>query len=75
MGRVLVTVVQFSTDDILFSFFFYWLCGVFIAVHGLSLVAVSGGYSSLRCAGFSLWWLLLLWSAGFSGMGSRAQAQ
>ena len=43
----------------------------------LSLVAASEGYSSLRCAGFSLQWLLLLWSmgsrrAGFSSCGSRA---
>ena len=29
---------------------------------GLSLGVASEGYSSLRCAGFSLWWLLLLWS-------------
>ena len=29
---------------------------------GLSLVVTSGGYSSLRCSGFSLPWLLLLWS-------------
>ena len=27
---------------------------LFVAVHGLSLVAVSGGHSSLRCTGFSL---------------------
>ena len=43
---------------------------------GLSLVAASGGCSSLRCAGFS-WWLLSLRStgsrhAGFSSCGSRA---
>ena len=30
----------------------------------LSLVAVSGGYSLLPCAGFSLEWLLSLWSTG-----------
>ena len=46
-------------------------------MHSLSLVAASWGYSSLRCAGFSLRWLLLLWStgsrhAGFSSCGSRA---
>ena len=35
----------------------YW---VFIAVHGLSLVAASRGYSSLACAGFSLQWLLFV---------------
>ena len=34
--------------------FFFWLHWVFVAAHRLSLVAVSGGYSSLRCAGFSI---------------------
>ena len=51
-------------DTAFFFFFFFWLHWVFIAAHGLSLVAASGGYSSLRCAGFSLWWLLLLQSTG-----------
>ena len=59
-------------------FIYFWLCWVFVAAHGLSLVAVSGGYSSLRCAGFSLQWLLLLQSMGsrcvdFSSCGTRAQ--
>ena len=45
-------------------FFFFWLRWVFVAVHGLSLVVVSGGSSSLQCAGFALRWLLLLWSTG-----------
>ena len=58
-------------------FIYFWLCWVFVAVHKLSLVVVSGGYSSLRCTGFSLSWLLLLWSmgsrrAGFSSCGSPA---
>ena len=39
----------------------YW---VFVAARGLSLAAVSRGYSSLQCKGFSLWWLLLLQSVG-----------
>ena len=44
---------------------------------GLSLVAASGGYSSLRCMDFSLQWLLLLQSTGsrrvgFSSCGSWA---
>ena len=39
-------------------FFFFGLLWVFVAC-GLSLVAVSGGYSSLRCSGFSLQWLIL----------------
>ena len=35
-------------------------------VLGVSLAVASGGYSSLRCTGFSLWWLLLLQSTGSS---------
>ena len=45
--------------------FFFWLSWVFVAARGLSLVAASGGYSSLWCTGFSLQWLLLLGSMGF----------
>ena len=45
---------------------------------GFSLIAASGGYSSLRCAGFSLRWLLLLQSTGsrhtgFSSCGAWTQ--
>ena len=32
-----------------FKFIFFWLRWVFVAARGLSLVAVSGGYFSLRC--------------------------
>ena len=58
-------------------YFYFWLHWVFVAARGLSLVTASGGYSSLRCVGFSLRWLLLLRStgsrhAGFSSCGSRA---
>ena len=53
-----------------FFFFFYWLHWVFIAARGLSLVAASGGYSSLQCAGLSLRWLLLLRNTGSRHMGS-----
>ena len=65
----------------LFLFFnssiYFWLSWVFVAACGLFLVAASSGYSSLWCAGFSLWWLLLLQSkgsrcAGFSSCGLRA---
>ena len=61
-----------------FTYLFFWLRLVFTAAHRLSLVAVSGGYSSLQCAGFSLWWLLFLRStgsrhAGFSSCGTWAQ--
>ena len=55
---------------------YFWLHWVFVAMRGLSLVAASGGYFSLQCVGFSLRWLLLLWSmgfrcVGFSSCGSR----
>ena len=47
----------------LFTLFYFWLHWVFVAARRLSLVVASGGYSSLRCSGFSLQWLLLMWSA------------
>ena len=68
----------------IYLFIYFWLRWVFVAVCGLSLVAASGGYSSLQCMGFSLWWLLLLRSTalgtqasvvvshGLSSCGSRA---
>ena len=64
----------FFKNKFIYLFIYFWLCWVFVAVRGLSLVAASGGYSSLSCAGFSLWWLLLLRStgsrhAGFSSCG------
>ena len=68
------------------SFFFFNFIYLFIfgcvgpsLLHeGFSLVAASGGYSSLQCMGFSLRWLLLLQSTGprcmgFSSCGTRAQ--
>ena len=62
---------------IFYKFIYFWLRWVFVAARGLSLFAESRGYSSLRCAGFSLRWLLLLRStgsrsAGFSSCGSQA---
>ena len=57
------------------KFIYFWLCWVFVATHGLSLVAASGGYSSLRCVGFSLRWLLLLQSTGSRHAGSVVVAR
>ena len=54
---------------------FFRLHWVFIAARGLSLVATSGGYSSLRCSGFSLRWLLLLRSTGSRRVGSVVVAR
>ena len=51
-------------------YFYFWLCWVFVSVRGLSLVAASGGHSSLRCAGLSLLRPLLLRSTGSRRAGS-----
>ena len=55
-------------------FVYLWLCWVFVSVRGLSLVAASGGHSSLRCAGLSLSWPLLLQSTGSRRAGSAIVA-
>ena len=41
-----------------------WQCWIFIGLSGLSLVVAGRGCSWLQCEGFSLRWLLLLWSVG-----------
>ena len=43
---------------------------LFFAVLAFSSCSELGLLSSLRCTGFSLWWLLLVWSTG-----SRVRAQ
>ena len=58
--------VVVSTCSSFYLFIYFWPCWVFIAAHGLSLVAVSR------------WWLLLLQSTGsrradFSSCGTQAQ--
>ena len=72
---------DYGTEFYLFIFNINLFIHLFLAALGLccglSLVAASGDYSSLRCAGFSLQWFLLLQStgsrcAGFSSCGSRA---
>ena len=40
--------------SLFYLFIYFWLCWVCVAMRGLSLVAVSGGYSSLQCMCFSL---------------------
>ena len=65
------------TPFVFFFLIYFWLCWVFVAARRLSLVVASRGRSSFRCVGFSLQWLLWLWSmgsrpTGFSICGSRA---
>ena len=44
----------------IYLFIYLRLRWVFVAARVLPLVAVSGGYSSLRCAGFTLGWLVFV---------------
>ena len=75
---LLITFIYLFILIYLFYLFYFSLCWVFDAARGLSLVAASRGYSSLRCTGFSLRWLLLSRSTGsrsegFSSCGTRPQ--
>ena len=60
-----------------YLFIYFWLCWVFVSARGLSPVAASGGHSSSRCAGLSLWRPLVaehrLQTRRLSSRGSRAQ--
>ena len=61
-----------------YLFIYFWLCWVFTAVRGLSLVVARWDYSWLQRADFSLRWLLLLRSTGsrrmgFSSCGTQVQ--
>ena len=48
-----------------FFFFLHLFLAVSVAAWGLYLIAVNRGYSLVAVVGFSLRWLLLLWSMGF----------
>ena len=50
-------------------FIYFWLCFIFVSLHGLSLVVVSRGHSLVWCTSFSLQWFLLFWSTGSRRMG------
>ena len=67
--RVLLVEIFFLIN-LFILFIYFWLHWVFVAVCGFSLVAASESYSLLQCVGFSLWWLLLLWSMGSRCAGS-----
>ena len=59
VGTASFPLTFFLKINLFILFIYFWLRWVFVAACGLSLVAESGGYSSLRCAGFSLQWLLV----------------
>ena len=71
------TILKIFFFNLYIYLFIFGCVGSSLLCRGLSLVAVSRGYSLLRCAGFSLQWPLLLRSTGsshtgFSSCGSRA---
>ena len=45
---VRVDIRDHSFLNLFILFIYFWLCWVFVAVRGLSLVVASGGYSSLQ---------------------------
>ena len=53
-GACGTTVHGITESDTTDNWAIFWLCWIFIAMHGFSLVVASGGYSSLRRRGFSL---------------------
>ena len=67
--RVGAGLAQIQRLHFIYLFIYFWLRWVFVAAHRLSLVAASRGYSSLRCVGVSLRWLLLLRSTGSRRVG------
>ena len=76
--KIYLFLILVSFLHLFILFVYFWLCLFFVAVLRLSLVVASGGYSSLWYMGFSLQWLLLLWSTGsrclgFSSCGTWAQ--
>ena len=60
---------------LIYFFVCFWLCWVFIAAHGLSLVAANRGSSSLQCVGFSLWWLIFFVEPGLQAQASVTVAR
>ena len=64
LAKALCCILVFFSFLTCVCLFYLWLCWVFVAAWGLSLAVASGGYSALRCSGFSLLWLLSLWSLG-----------
>ena len=46
----------FLRPHLFFKWIHFWLCWFFVAVQGLSLVVVSGGYFLFGCTHFSLQW-------------------
>ena len=73
-----MAIQKFTNFDKYLLIYLFGCVGSLLLRLGFPLVVASGGYSSLRCVGFSLWWLLLLRStgsrhAGFSSCGTQAQ--
>ena len=62
--------MDFESTRSFYLFIYFRLHWVFVAARRLSLAVVSEGFSSLRCVGFSLRWLLLLWRTGSKRMSS-----
>ena len=45
-------------------FYYFWLCWIFLCSQAFLWLQQAGATVQLQRAGFSLWWLFLLWSTG-----------
>ena len=79
--RIKVTIINFRSNQLAsvpfrnaFARYLFRLCWGFLAACGLSLAVMSEGYTSLWCTGFSLQWLLLLYSTCSRHMGASVMA-
>lgn len=73
MSRSCWSIVLFLLGGFFVCLFDCWLCWEpLLLCAGFSSVVASCGYSSLQYVGFSLLWLLLLWSKGLSSWGTQA---
>ena len=59
----------------IYLFIYFWLCWVFVAARGLSLVPATAGYSLSQCMVLSLRWPLPLQSTGSRLTGSVVVAR
>ena len=63
--------VQQFTYSLFFFLIYLWLCWVFVAAHGLSLVAVTGGFSCCGARALGTWASVVV-ARGLSSRGTRA---
>ena len=62
---------RFFKINLFIFIYLFWLCWVFVAAHGLSLIVASRGYSCCRAQALGAW-ASVVGVCGLSSCGSRA---